>query len=316
MTNWNRPMTLFAGAMAVMAAVCVGGLIFDHRILLGAPIWAKPFKFAVSIGIYCLTWAWLTSMLTRWRRLADRVSALIVVLMAVEYVILITQTVRGRPSHFDVATALDLGLYLIMGVSIAVIWIATLGLTVLLFRTPIAAAAHRLSIRLGMVISLIGIALGALMVTPRAGQPGIERLVGAHSVGVEDGGPGLPILGWSTTGGDLRIPHFVGLHALQALPLLALLLGVLARGFPRLRAEGVQVRLVAIGGGAYAGLVALVTWQALRGEPLIHPDALTLVALAVLVTGVIGGTVITLTHRDTANAEAGPGQTTETEPVR
>jgi hypothetical protein len=33
---------------------------------------------------------------------------------------------------------------------------------------------------------------------------------------------GLPIFKWSTTGGDLRVSHFIGLHTMQAVPFAAL----------------------------------------------------------------------------------------------
>jgi hypothetical protein len=71
-----------------------------------------------------------------------------------------------------------------------------------------------------------------------------------------------------------------------------LLLGVLARRFPVLAAPVVRVRLVMVGAVGYAGLVALLLWQALRGQALLHPDARTLLA-AVALTAVVsmGGAV-------------------------
>ena len=58
----------------------------------------------------------------------------------------------------------------------------------------------------------------------------------------------MPITDWSTVGGDLRIPHFVGMHALQALPLLAMLLTLLARRWTRLRDDTVRARIIIVGG--------------------------------------------------------------------
>jgi len=225
-----------------------------------------------------------------------------VVILAVEYAILVIQVVRGRASHFNVSTPLDSALFSTMGVSIAALWIGTLILTVLVIRTPIADAASRWAIRLGAVISLCGLALGGLMLGPTTTQIGsmkdgtFKGFVGAHSVGVEDGGPIMPVTGWSTTGGDLRIPHFVGMHALQALPLLVLLLTVLATRLHRLRLGAVRGRLVLVAAAGYAGLVGLVTWQAERGQPLIHPDGLTLAALAFLVAAVTVGAFLALSR--------------------
>jgi hypothetical protein len=285
--RWHPPLMYFAGAMSVLALVALGGLVLDDRVLVGAPIWLKPFKFAVSLGIYAVTVAWLLSLVTG--RRAHRIGAIaattIAVVGTIEISIIVGQVIRGRRSHFNVATTLDATLWSIMGSTIMLLWIATFVIGVLLVRQPMLDRATAWAIRLGIAVSLAGMAVAYPMTLPTADQAGsaTPTVAGSHSVGVPEGGPGMPLTGWSTTGGDLRVPHFIGLHALQALPLLALALTVLARRYPLLAAESVRLRLVLVGAGLYAGVLVLLTWQALRAQPLIHPDALTLSAAGVLV---------------------------------
>nr|WP_221473880.1 hypothetical protein [Planomonospora venezuelensis] len=267
--------------MAALAVVCLGGLLFDDRTLDGMPIWAKPLKFTVSLAVYTFTWAWLLTLRHRAPRSGWWLGTALAAAGVAEIAIIMFQAVRGVRSHFNVSTALDATLYSVMGLTIATLMIVNLVAAILVLRERQADPVSTRAIRLGLVISAAGIGLGYLMTLPTAAQLAdpAAAVIGAHSVGVPDGGPGLSLLGWSTTGGDLRIPHFVGMHAIQILPLLALALN-------RLRDEAVRLRLVAVAGGGYAGLLALVTWQALRGQPLLRPDGLTLAAAGLLLAAV------------------------------
>jgi hypothetical protein len=258
-----------AAVLGVLAVATAIGVAVDDRVLLGAPVWLKPLKFALSFGLYALALAWMLGALDRWRRTGQAVGWVLVVASAVEVGVIALQAGRGRRSHFNEETALDGSLYSLMGATVALIWLATAVVAVLLLRQHIADPAMRWAIRLGLFVSLLGMALGMLMVGG-----------GAHAVGVADGGPGVPFFGWSTVGGDLRVGHFVGLHALQVLPLLAA--GLAALGWP----SGRRRRAVWVAAAGYVGLVALLTWQALRGQALVAPDGPTLLALAVLVVGV------------------------------
>ncbi len=286
--TWHRPMLACAASMAVMTVVSAIGLVVDDRSIVGAPAWLKPFKFAVSITVYCITWAWLVSLIRTRRRLAHRVSNALVGVLTLEYTLIVIQVIRGTTSHFNFTTPFNAGLVTLMGISISFLWVGTLVLTLLLLRTPIADAADRWAMRSGALVSLVGLGLGGLMLSPtdeqstQAEQGTLGRVIGAHTVGAPDGGPGMPITDWSTVGGDLRIPHFVGMHALQALPLLAMLLTLLARRWTRLRDDTVRARIIIVGSLSYTAVLALLTWQALRGQPLIRPDGLTLTALSAL----------------------------------
>ncbi|WP_180288862.1 hypothetical protein [Streptomyces sp. ScaeMP-e48] len=280
--------------MALWALVSAVGLVVDDRVLAGAPIWAKPFKFTVSLAAYGLTLAWMLTHLTRGHRTGWWAGNVVVLTSLVEMTIITVQVVRGKRSHFNAATPLDTALFSVMGITIIVLWAATLAIGILLLRASIADRAAAWAIRGGVLIALVGAGLGFLMTLPSAEQQAAGNLdtaevIGAHSVGVPDGGPAMPLTGWSTTGGDLRAPHFVGMHALQLIPLFLIALVLLAPRLARLRDAGVRLRLVRVATAGYAGLVALTTWQALRGQSLIHPDAATLMAVGVLLAAVAAG---------------------------
>ncbi len=93
-----------------------------------------------------------------------------------------------------------------------------------------------------------------------------------------------------------RQVQFVAHASGRILILEIVLLGVLLlrRRTGRLT-DGHRLALVCVGAASYTGLVALVTWQALRDQPLLAPDALTLGVLGALIaatTALVGGVLM------------------------
>jgi hypothetical protein len=218
-----------ARALVVLLVVSVAALVVDSRVITGAPAWLKPVKFCVSVLAYLLTLAWMTQPLPRTRglRMAEAATG---VLLVMEVLVISVQALRGTRSHFNVDTPLDAALFATMGIGIGIVWVLSTVILVMHWRTPLADRGLALAFRLGMLVHIVGAGVGWVMTRPVPGQiaaieQGVRpRLIGAHTVGGPDGGPGLPLTRWSTVHGDLRIPHFVGLHALQLLPLAVLLL--------------------------------------------------------------------------------------------
>jgi hypothetical protein len=282
----NRPLSFVGFAHVALAIIALALLILDPRMLTGQLIWVKPLKFSISIAAYTLTLAWLLSHVEGRRRWIALISWGTAIGFTVEIVAIVTQVIRGVRSHFNFLTPLDAALYGAMGAFVILIWLMNLVAAGLLLRQPFQDRALAWSLRLALVITAFGAFLGYQMVNQRtpeqlaraeAGLPMVEA--GGHSFGVADGGAGMPFTGWSTEAGDIRVAHFVGLHAMQVLPLFGIAL-TRRRRKRGLRGERERLILVWAAGIAYLGMTMVLAWQALRGQSVVAPDALTLGALA------------------------------------
>src|SRR5882762_3080164 len=265
----NRPLTILGGAMLITFLATLAGIFVDHRVITGAPAWLKPAKFAISVSIYCFTFVWLLGYVENRPRLVPLIANVTVVSLIVEMAAIITQAARDTTSHFNQTTSFNTALWFMMGAFIVLVWTMNLLLAIMLLLQRMPDRDFAWSLRLGVLISAIGMAAAFFVVTPRREQVAriaggySPHIVGAHSVGVADGGPGLPVVGWSTVGGDLRAAHFVGLHALQILPFVGWLVSRRKSVFAFLPAND-RLALVWTAGSAYLGSVLLLTWQALR----------------------------------------------------
>ena len=284
----HAPLTVSGFLTLGLLAFFVMGIFLDERVITGLPAWLKPTKFAVSVSIYTFTLLWFLSFINTdkpWRkRLVGILGWTVALTFAAEWVGIVTQAARGTTSHFNISTSFDAALWGLMAVSIMILWAANFIIAGLLLLERFENPAFAWSLRLGLIITIIGMGLGYLMTNPTAlqmaqwetGEP--VTIVGAHSVGVPDGGEGLLFVNWSTQGGDLRTGHFTGMHALQVIPFL----GWFVTRRWRLN-RGQQTALVWTGSASYLGVVLLVTWQALRAQPIIQPDALTLSVFGTIV---------------------------------
>ena len=265
-----------------LAVICVGVAaaliplwILDSRELLGVSVWEKPIKFYVSVAIFSFTYSWLSSFLTRGGRWVKLTGFVIAVSLAVEIVIILAMASIGETSHFNVSTPTAIAIWSIMATFISIVLFSTIFISLMILFQKQQEFNLKLALALGSINTAVGMGLAYLMTWPTATQlANYQGIAGAHAVGVSDGGPGLPFLGWSTVAGDLRVGHFFGLHSIQVAAILLAISLLLPLAF--------RVPLLIVGNLTWLGFVGLVTWQSLRAEPFASPSALTLTGLAVL----------------------------------
>jgi len=248
----NPPLAYTGWLNVGLAGLALVLLPLDQRHVTGALVWAKPLKFSLSVVAYVWTLAGLLASLpAAAQRAVRRIGWGMALSMAVEQAVIFIQATRGTTSHYNAGSPLNAVLFGLMGVFILVNTVLTGWALYLAWRhRPAGSAGYAWGLRLGLAVFLVGSVLGGFMIHNQQ-----------HTVGAPDGGPGLPGLGWSTVAGDLRLAHFLGMHALQALPLLGWALG---RWVPR-RA----VALTWLGTALYVAAVGGLLLGALAGRPLL-----------------------------------------------
>lgn len=237
----------YFGLICLIAAVgCLVLSKVSTLQVLGTSAWFKPFKFFLSSAVFVWSMGWYLHYLGQSPGI-QWYSWGMVVLLGFENLYILLQAHRGITSHFNISTPAFASLWGLMAVAAVGIsvWTALVSVRFFTEAFPALPVAYLWGIRLGLIVfvifSLQGLAMGARM---------------AHSVGGPDGGPGLPIVNWSTLHGDLRVAHFMGMHALQVLPLL---------GFYVLR----KPLLIVVAGLFYMGITIGVFVQAILGKSLI-----------------------------------------------
>ena len=204
----------------------------------------KPLKFALSTCTYAWAMAWYCAYLPEFNIKLFNVS--VIVLLGFEIVYIALQAARGQLSHYNTATPMYAALFSMMAIAATLVTLYTAYVCMLFFSgnfDPLPdyyVWSIRLALVLFVIFSFEGFAMGARL---------------SHTVGAMNDNSNWFILGWSKTFGDLRVAHFIGMHALQVLPIASYYL--------------LKNTKLTIAFSLLYGLLALTTLiQALKGKPL------------------------------------------------
>jgi len=248
----NQKPLMVAGTISFLCFAFLAVVsLFDSTEILGINRWIKPMKFFVSVAVLGWTTAVYLKYLNGYDRSVRFISWTMIAVFFVEMFIIVMQALRGTTSHFNTKTPFDGMLFAIMGVAVVINTLLLVHLLFLYFKAEIDLPRSIIwGIRFGIILFLASCIEGGYMSQHFS-----------HSVGVADGGKGLPLINWSTEGGDLRVAHFVGMHALQVVPFFAYTLETYKIKNP--------TALTAIFAILYFIFFTFVFLQALYGKPFI-----------------------------------------------
>jgi len=217
-------LVVFGAIMAAMMMPAFVALLIETRTFNGINVWIKPLKFMSSAAIFLATLAIFMPFLDRADRARKSVNAaiwIISIFLILEILYITFRASRAEASHFNRDNALAIALYAWMGITILIATVLSgwIGWLILKGKEHIASPELRYAIGVGLVV---GTALGSLTAIYMSTQSG-------HWVGgVRNYAGGSFFFGWSRTGGDLRVAHFIGLHAMQGIPLVGWLVSLVS----------------------------------------------------------------------------------------
>jgi hypothetical protein len=214
-----EPALLASGStMLVMGLAFAVLASLDTRMVAGVSTWSKPTKFAVALGLHLVTVAYLWSWLSP--RIRDGVGGTIIIRLLIatslfELIYIACQGALGSGSHYNLTSTFSIVMYQLMGAGAVILVGATAatGAAVLVVRDVGREGALRRAVGLGLLLSgALGLLTGAML-----------SINGGHFVGIPAAeAAAWPLFGWSREVGDLRVSHFIGIHAVQAMPLVGL----------------------------------------------------------------------------------------------
>ena len=165
----------------------------------------KPLNFSMSMAMYLATVVVLLDYLrvSMWLKKVIGWGVSICILIGITCITM--QAARGTTSHFNNSTPFDSTVSSLMDIVDPLNSVFVLFLLIFALQSKYnVSRSSQLGIVFGILLFLAGSVIGGVMVAH-----------GQSVVGVAPGGPGLPVVNWSTTGGDFRVSHFLGIHALQ-----------------------------------------------------------------------------------------------------
>jgi hypothetical protein len=215
----------------------------------------KPLNFTMSMAMYLATVVILLDYLraSMWWKKVIGWGVSICILTGITCITM--QAARGTTSHFNISTPFDSTVSSLMDIVDPLNSVFVLVLLIFAVQSKYdVSRSSQLGIVFGILLFLAGSVIGGVMVAH-----------GQSVVGVAPEGPGLPVVNWSTKGGDFRVAHFLGIHAFQILPIAGWLINQM-EGLPR-RAKLTAVVAVSAG---YVSLMGIVFLQAMNGVPLVR----------------------------------------------
>ncbi len=202
----------FGLVMLIGLSICFVLSLIDIRQLAGVSVWEKPSKFFLSLLVQGLTLAWAISLIQKSVRGVKTASWLFVAAAFLEMTYMIWRASRGEASHFNATSTFAAMMYGVMGVG-----------SLMLVSTSAFIGWRVWQQRGGSLMreaAGVGLILGSVLATFAAGVLSAKT---SHWIGGDlTDATGLGLFHWSTTGGDLRVAHFIGLHTTQAVPLAAI----------------------------------------------------------------------------------------------